>query len=219
MIVVTLAQECDDADMEPKWLEWAKQMQAIAQTGLTYAKDIYDIERYEQLRQLSIDIVSDYSMAGEDKIKLTFASDTGYATPKVDIRAVVFKQDRILLVREKIDGAWSLPGGWADIGLSPSEVAVKEVQEESGYTVTPIRLLAILDKKFHNHPPEPYHIYKMFIQCEIVGGDAQTGIETSAVDFFDEHHLPELSVERNTRKQLQLMFEYHRNPSKAVIVD
>lgn len=205
--------------MELKWLDWAKQIQAIAQTGLTYARDVYDIERYEALRELSIEILSDYTMAGEEKIKLTFASDTGYATPKVDIRAVVFKQNRILLVREKIDGAWSLPGGWADIGLSPSEVAVKEVQEESGYTVQPLRLLAVLDKKFHNHPPEPYHIYKMFIHCEIIGGDAQTGLETSAVGFFEENNLPELSVERNTLKQLQLMFEYNRDPNKKVIVD
>ncbi|MBD3922000.1 NUDIX hydrolase [Paenibacillus sp. PR3] len=205
--------------MELKWLEWTKQIQAIAQTGLTYAKDVYDIERYEALREMSIEILSEYTMVGEEKITLTFASDTGYATPKVDIRAVVFHQDRILLVREKIDGAWSLPGGWADIGLSPSEVAVKEVREESGYTVKPLRLLAVLDKKFHNHPPEPYHIYKMFIQCEIVGGDAQTGIETSAVDFFEENNLPELSVERNTLTQLQLMFEYNRDPNKKIIVD
>jgi ADP-ribose pyrophosphatase len=205
--------------MELKWLEWAKQIQAIAQTGLTYAKDVYDIERYESLRELGIEILSAYTMVSEEKIKLTFASDTGYATPKVDIRAVVFHQNRILLVREKIDGAWSLPGGWADIGLSPSEVAVKEVQEESGYTVKPVRLLAVLDKKFHDHPPEPYHIYKMFIQCEIIGGDAQIGLETSAVDFFEEDNLPELSVERNTLKQLQLMFEYDRNPAKPVIVD
>ncbi|PWW05077.1 ADP-ribose pyrophosphatase YjhB (NUDIX family) [Paenibacillus cellulosilyticus] len=205
--------------MELKWLEWAKQIQAIAQTGLTYAKDVYDIERYEILRELSIDILANYSITSDEKIKLTFASDTGYATPKVDIRAVVFQQGKLLLVREKMDGAWSLPGGWADIGLSPTEVAVKEVREESGYTVRPVRLLAVLDKKFHNHPPEPYHIYKIFIQCEIIGGDAQIGLETSAVDFFEEHNLPELSAERNTLKQLQLMFEYLHNPNKEVIVD
>lgn len=205
--------------MELKWLEWAKQIQAIAQTGLTYTKDIYDIERYEYLRQLSIDILSNYTTINDKKIKLTFASETGYATPKVDIRAVVFKQNKVLLVREKIDGAWALPGGWADIGLSPSEVAVKEVKEESGYTVEPVRLLAVLDKKFHNHPPEPYHVYKFFIHCEIVGGDAQSGIETSAVDFFEENKLPELSTERNTYEQIKLMFEFLHNPHKEVIID
>lgn len=205
--------------MEVKWLEWAKQIQAIAQTGLTYSKDIYDIERYEQLRQLSIETLSGYTYAGTDKIKLTFASDTGYATPKVDVRAVVFQDERILLVREKIDGAWALPGGWADIGLSPSEVAVKEVEEESGYRVKPIRLLAVLDKKFHNHPPEPYHVYKLFVLCEIIGGEALSGIETSEVAFFGMDELPELSQERNTEAQVKTMFQFLSNPNLETILD
>ncbi|RJE88435.1 NUDIX domain-containing protein [Paenibacillus sp. 1011MAR3C5] len=205
--------------MEIKWLEWAKHIQGIAQTGLTYSKDIYDIERYEQLRQLSIDILSSYTEAGTDKIKLTFASDTGYATPKVDVRAVVFQDERILLVREKIDGAWALPGGWADIGLSASEVAVKEVEEESGYHVKPIRLLAVLDKKFHNHPPEPYHVYKLFIRCEIIGGEALSGIETSEVAFFGIDELPELSQERNTEAQVKTMFQFLANPNLETILD
>ncbi|MBB6633151.1 NUDIX hydrolase [Cohnella thailandensis] len=205
--------------MEPKWLEWAKQIQGIAQTGLTYAKDVYDIERYEMLRELSIDILANYTTAGTEKIKLAFASDTGYATAKVDIRAVVFRENKILLVREKIDGAWALPGGWSDIGLSPSEVAVKEVKEESGFTVAPVRLLAVLDKKFHNHPPEPYHVYKFFIRCEIVGGEAQGGLETSEVGFFGENGLPELSKERNTAEQIKRMFEFLRDPAKETILD
>ncbi|RJX39804.1 NUDIX domain-containing protein [Paenibacillus pinisoli] len=205
--------------MEIKWLEWAKGIQAIAQTGLTYSKDVYDIERYEQLRQLSIDILSGYTDAGIDKIKLTFASDTGYATPKVDVRAVVFQDERILLVREKIDGAWSLPGGWADVGLSASEVAVKEVEEESGYLVAPIRLLAVLDKKFHDHPPEPYHVYKMFIQCRIVGGEALSGIETSEVAFYGIDELPQLSLERNTEAQVKTMFQFLYNPNKETMLD
>lgn len=205
--------------MEIKWLEWAKEIQAIAQTGLTYSKDVYDIERYEQLRQLSVDILSGYTDVEPDKIKLTFASDTGYATPKVDVRAVIFQDERILLVREKIDGAWALPGGWADIGLSASEVAVKEVEEESGYIVQPIRLLAVLDKKFHNHPPEPYHVYKLFIQCRIVGGEALSGIETSEVAFFGIDELPELSLERNTEAQVKTMFQFLSNPNQETILD
>ncbi|MFF2885809.1 NUDIX hydrolase [Paenibacillus sp. NPDC057967] len=205
--------------MEIKWLEWAKQIQGIAQTGLTYSKDIYDIERYEQLRQLSIDILSSYTDTGTDKIKLTFASDTGYATPKVDVRAVVFRDEQILLVREKLDGAWALPGGWADIGLSPSEVAVKEAAEESGYLVKPLRLLAVLDKKFHEHPPEPYHVYKLFILCEIVGGEALSGIETSEVAFFGIDELPELSQERNTEAQVKSMFQYLINPDQEIVLD
>ncbi|MEC0123235.1 NUDIX hydrolase [Paenibacillus pabuli] len=205
--------------MDMKWLEWAKQIQAIAQTGLTYAKDVYDIERYEELRRISIDILANYTSVNKEKIALTFANDSGYATPKVDIRGVVFRGNKILLVREKIDGAWALPGGWGDIGLSPSEVAVKEIKEESGFDVVPIRLLAILDKKFHGHPPEPYHVYKMFIQCNIVGGTAEIGVETSAVEFFSLDELPELSLERNTVEQVKTMFEFLDQPDKEVILD
>ena len=205
--------------MEHKWLEWVKQMQAIAQTGLTYAKDVYDIERYEMLRDMSVDILANYSSVGKEKIALTFASDSGYTTPKVDIRGVVFRDGKILMVQEKRDGEWALPGGWADIGLSPTEIAVKEVKEESGFDVAPVRLLAVLDKKCHNHPPEPYHVYKMFILSEIVGGSALPGIETTAAEFFELGNLPPLSIERNTQKQIALMFEFLRDPHKETIVD
>lgn len=205
--------------MEPKWLTWAKEIQAIAQTGLTYAKDVYDIERYQALRELSVDILANYSFESRERIRLSFADEGGYSTPKVDIRGVVFQEGKILLVREKLDGKWALPGGWADIGLSPSEVVVKEINEESGFQTEAIRLLAVLDKKFHNHPPEPYHIYKFFILCQIVGGEAAEGVETSGVSFFGEEELPELSEERNTKEQLQTMFNYLRNPEKVVILD
>ena len=205
--------------MEQKWLTWAKEIQAIAQTGLTYAKDVYDIERYQALRELSVDILANYTFESKERIRLSFASEGGYSTPKVDIRGVVFQEDRILLVREKLDGKWALPGGWGDIGLSPSEVVVKEIGEESGFETEAIRLLAVLDKKFHNHPPEPYHVYKFFILCRIVGGEALQGVETSEVSFFAEDELPELSLERNTSEQIETMFEYLRNPEKVVILD
>ncbi|WP_336786474.1 NUDIX hydrolase [Paenibacillus sp. MMO-177] len=205
--------------MEPKWLEWAKQMQAIAQTGLTYATDVYDIERYEALRQMSIEILAEYTSVSHEQIALAFASDKGYATPKTDIRAVVFRDNKILLVREKMDGGWSMPGGWSDIGYSPKEIAVKETKEEAGYDTAAVRLLAVLDKKFHHHPPSPYHVYKMFILCEIIGGQAEAGVETSDVGFFGIDELPELSIERNTAEQVRLMFEYLQNPNKEVILD
>nr|WP_246627570.1 NUDIX hydrolase [Paenibacillus solanacearum] len=202
-----------------RWLEWAKQIQAISQTGLSYVKDVYDKERYEALRELSVEIMQHYTQVGTDGIRMTFANERGYATPKVDVRGVVFRDNRILLVREKADGAWSLPGGWADIGHSPTEVAVKEIHEEAGYRTEPVRLLAVLDKKFHDHPPEPYHIYKIFIQCAIVGGEAAGGVETSEVRFFGEDELPPLSLERNTAKQIKTMFEFLRNPEKQAILD
>jgi ADP-ribose pyrophosphatase YjhB (NUDIX family) len=204
---------------EVKWLDWAKQIQSIAQIGLTYAKDVYDLERYEALRQISVDIVENYTSVGSDIIHLSFANEKGYATPKVDVRGVVFENNKILLVKEKIEGSWSLPGGWGDIGYSPSEVVVKEIKEESGFEAEPLRLLAVLDKKFHSHPPTPYHIYKIFIQCRIIGGHALSGVETSDVEFFEEHELPELSTERNTEKQIKTMFEFLKDPTKQVILD
>ncbi|WP_110934562.1 NUDIX hydrolase [Paenibacillus bouchesdurhonensis] len=205
--------------MTPKWLEWAKQIQALAQTGLAYTKDVYDAERYELLREISVDILDSYTTVDREIIELSFANERGYATPKVDIRGVVFKDNKVLLVREKHDGGWALPGGWGDIGLSPSEVAVKEIKEEAGYEVRPVRLLAVLDKKFHQHPPEPYHVYKIFIQCEIVGGEAAAGLETNGVAFYEENHLPQLSLQRNTEEQIKTMFGFLRNPDQPTIVD
>ncbi len=205
--------------IDPKWLEWAKQIQALAQTGLAYTKDVYDAERYEALREISIDIMNRYTTVDREIVELSFANERGYATPKVDIRGVVFEDNKILLVQEKLDGDWALPGGWGDIGLSPTEVAVKEIKEESGYEVKPVRLLAVLDKKFHHHPPEPYHVYKFFIQCEIVGGEAAEGLETSGVAFFEETQLPKLSLQRNTEEQIKLMFQFLEYPDKPAIVD
>jgi len=205
--------------MQLKWLEWAKQIQAISQAGLAYSKDIYDIERFEMLREMSVDILREYTDVETDKIKSLFANETGYATPKVDIRGVIMRDDKILLVREKIDGAWALPGGWADIGLSPKEVVVKEVKEESGLDVQPVRILAILDKKFHDHPPAASHVYKLFLLCEIVGGELRAGMETSEVGFFAGDCLPELSAERNTVKQVKKMIEMIRIDDREVLLD
>jgi ADP-ribose pyrophosphatase YjhB (NUDIX family) len=205
--------------MQLKWLEWAKQIQSISQAGLEYSKDIYDLERFELLRKLSIDILREYTDVEEEKVKTLFASESGYATPKVDVRGVIFKNDKILLVKERIDGAWALPGGWADIGLSPKEVAVKEVKEESGLDVKPLTLLGILDKKFHDHPPSAWHVYKMFILCEIIGGQLISGMETLQVEFFNEDNLPQLSTERNTEKQIKWLFEVMKNNKKEVMLD
>lgn len=205
--------------MEPKWLDWAKQLQSIAQAGLTYSKDVYDLERFELIRNLSVEILSKQTDMDMTVIKDLFASETGYATPKVDIRAVVFKNNKILMVKEKTDGDWALPGGWADIGLTPSEVAVKEVKEESGLDVKAIKLLGVLDKKCHPHPPSLYHVYKIFIHCEIIGGQLMAGIETSAVKFFDENELPALSIARNTKTQIDMAFKNFNNPEEPVYFD
>lgn len=205
--------------MELYWLEIAKKLQAMAQSGLAYSNNQYDTERYEELRNISADIMAKYTGMKIEKIKDLFCNETGYQTPKVDIRSVVFKDNKILMVREKLDGAWALPGGWADIGLTPGEIAAKETKEEAGLDVKPIKLLAVFDKKCHLHPPSPYHVYKLFIMCEIIGGTMEAGMETSAVGFFEINKLPELSVERNTEAQIIAMFEFLDNPSKETLFD
>ncbi|MED3928716.1 NUDIX hydrolase [Priestia megaterium] len=205
--------------MEHKWLDWAKQLQSLAQAGLAYSKDIYDVERFELIRNISVEMLSQQTGMEMTVIKDLFASETGYATPKVDIRAVIFKDNKILMVKENSDGSWSLPGGWADIGLTPSEVAVKEVKEESGFDVKAVKLLAVMDMKCHPHPPSPFHIYKMFIQCEVIGGQPMKGVETSAVEFFAENKLPPLSIARNTQTQIEMAFKHLYNPKEPVYFD
>ncbi|KRE40591.1 NUDIX hydrolase [Paenibacillus sp. Soil724D2] len=206
--------------MNIPWLEWAKEIQAISQAGLTYGENGYDLERYEALRKISVEMMSYFSETPIDKVTALFASDTGYQTPKVDIRAVVLRENKLLLVKERADGAWALPGGWADIGLTPSEVAVKETREEAGYEVKPVRLLAVFDKKRHAHPPSANHVYKMFILCELVGGEAlEAGLETTGAQFFGESELPPLSVERNTAEQLMRMFELARDHTAQTLLD
>lgn len=205
--------------MSLQWLEWAKKIQALSQAGLTFSKDIYDIERYEELRNISAEMMSQQTELEMTKIKDLFTNETGYQTPKVDVRGVVFKNNEILMVKENIDHKWAIPGGFCDIGLSPSENIIKEIKEESGYDVMPVRLLALLDKNKHPHPPEPYHYYKIFILCEIIGGEATVGVETNNVQFFSQHNLPPLSTNRNTMSQLNLLFEFLHTPEKKTIFD
>jgi len=201
------------------WLLLAKKLQSIARAGLTYSDNPYDINRYEQLQQLTAEILHHYTGTDMDKISDLIRSEKGYLTPKVDVRGVIFRDDEILLVREKVDGNWSVPGGWADVGLTPFEVAEKEVWEETGLTVKAIRLLAVLDKKCHDHPPDLFHVYKLFVLCEETGGALSGGLETSEAGFFTRDNLPSLSKNRITRDQIDLLFEYKNNPDKETICD
>jgi ADP-ribose pyrophosphatase YjhB (NUDIX family) len=199
-----------------QWLDLARQLQSIAQAGLSYSKDIYDLERFEQVKTLAKSVINEYSGMEMERISKILDQEDGYLTPKVDVRGVVFRNDRILMVKETIDGCWSLPGGWADVGLTASEVVVKEVFEESGLEVRAGRLLAVLDKKCHPHPPDLYYVYKLFFLCEEMGGSLQKGMESSEVKFFPRNRLPELSVGRNTVNQVDMMFELKNNPGEVV---
>ena len=199
-----------------KWLEIAQNLQSIAQAGLTYTEGKYDVERYEQIMQLSKDILSDYSDIHMEKLHEIFKLEKGYLTPKVDVRAAIFRDNEILLVKETTDGKWALPGGWADVGLTASEVVVKEVKEESGLEVRAEKLLAVFDKKCHPHPPELYYVYKLFFLCKEIGGKLKIGMETSDLGFFGLNGLPELSTNRNTFSQIELMFDLKNNPAETL---
>jgi ADP-ribose pyrophosphatase YjhB (NUDIX family) len=196
------------------WTRWCARLQALAQTGLTFARDPYDVERYKELREIAAQMFAAGAQAELPELRRWLQTDTGYATPKVDVRGVVFRDGKILLVRERSDGLWTLPGGWADVGESPAENVVREVREETGFETRVTKLLAVFDRALHPHePPFPFHVYKIFLRCEITGGVAGESSETSEVAFFGEAELPELSLTRITPWQIRRMFEHSREES------
>ena len=199
--------------MHPKWLELARRFQALAQTGLAYCKDPYDKERYEELLHLAAELMATGADIG-DAIPILdlMKHESGYATPKIDVRAAVFDDGQILLVKERKDGLWTLPGGWADVGESPSVAAIREVKEESGYDVVVRKLAAVYDRDKHGHPPMAHHVYKLFFVCDVCGGAPVDTLETSGVDFFLEDEVPPLSLSRVTALQVKHMFGHYRNP-------
>jgi ADP-ribose pyrophosphatase YjhB (NUDIX family) len=206
--------------MKFHWLHIAKEIQSIAQAGLTFSDNKYDIDRYNQLRELSVKIMHEFTDIPSEKIYHLFAHEEGYQTPKVDIRSVVFRNDKILMVQESADGLWSLPGGWADVNYSPFEIAAKEVLEEAGIDVIPFKLLAVFDKmKDPEHLPDKYHVYKIFIHCKDSGQEVKTGIETTSVNWFDRNNIPPLSLPRITPYQIKMMFEFQDNPMKVAMCD
>jgi ADP-ribose pyrophosphatase YjhB (NUDIX family) len=203
----------DEGPSGPQWLRWIKRLQAIAQDGLTYSNEDYDLGRYEQLRELASEMLAAHSTGTLEEARDLLALETGPATPKVDVRAVVFKADRILLVKEPDEAGWSVPGGWADVGESPSEASARETLEESGYRVEPVKLLAAYDRDRRGHPPMAYHVYKLVYLCEILDEEPLFGVDTDGARFFGEQEIPELSVTRVTRAQISRFFEQHRDPS------
>ena len=193
-------------------LDLIRKIQALAQTGLHYARDPFDRERYEELTEIVSRLIESHGSDPAPKIASLLAAERGYATPKVDVRGLVFRNDRVLLVRERSDGCWTVPGGWADVNLSPAACVEKEVREESGFTVRATKLLAVHDRLKHDHPPEFFHSYKLFFRCEITGGEARPSVETSEVGFYGLEDLPSLSTPRITLEQLKRMFDHHRQP-------
>ena len=192
--------------MEDQILEWAKELQSIAQAGLFYGRDVFDRERYQRIREIAARMLSMRADLPMDKVVEVFCSDTGYQTPKVDSRAAVFRDGRILLVREN-DGRWSLPGGWCEYNLAPAENAVKEAKEEAGVDVTVKKLIAVHDKNKHNPKPYLFSVIKIFYLCELIGGKFAPNIETSASGFFSLEELPPLAEEKCSEEQVRMCLE------------
>jgi len=201
--------------MEPQWLRWARELQAIAQIGQTFAgHSHFDRERYERVQQIAAEMLAGGAGLDLPTVVAFFEAERGYATPKVDVRGVVFDGERLLLVRETSDGLWTLPGGWADVNESPAAATVREVREESGVETRAAKLLAVYDRSLHEHEPAfPYHVYKLYFRCDIVGGQPAGSIETSEAAYFPEDDLPPLSRSRVTDRQLRRMFEHYRHPN------
>lgn len=201
-------------------LEYAKRLKTISHLGLTYAKDEYDKERYTELETISLALTEQLTGEPVEKLSLYFSGTKEYITPKVDIRAVIFNEKgELLLVKEKADGRWSLPGGWADIGYSPKEVAVKEVYEETGLHAEAVKLLAVLDKRCHPHPPALDYVYKIFIQCRVTGGEWTEAFDILDKGYFAQNNIPPLSMERVLPQQIDLVFEFLHNPHKEPVFD
>jgi ADP-ribose pyrophosphatase YjhB (NUDIX family) len=194
-----------------KILEWARQVQAIAQNGLVFTRDPFDRERFLQLQQLVSGILSSELDLSEGQVRKLWSHDTGYATPKVDSRGCIFDGDTVLLVRERSDGKWTLPGGWVDINDAPAAAVEREIFEESGYRAKAVKLAALVDKNnpAHGHPPGLHHIYKLFFLCELTGGAPAISNETDGVDFFPVTSLPELSTGRTTQSEILRMHQHY----------
>lgn len=197
-------------DQKEQWLEWAVELQSLAQAGIFYGKDPYDRERYERIREIAAEMVSCKSGLSLETVKHLFCSEAGYQTPKLDTRAAIFQGDRILLVHEA-NGTWALPGGWVDVNVSVAENTVKEVKEEAGLDVRVKRVIAVQDREKHNRPVYAYKVCKIFLQCEVLGGAFVPNIETTGFDYFGLDELPRLAEEKNNREQIEMCFQAMRS--------
>jgi ADP-ribose pyrophosphatase YjhB (NUDIX family) len=188
-----------------QWLTWSREIYSLAQAGLTYSTNEFDLDRYRRLQGISAEIIASQSDLEKAEVLESFSMQSGYATPKVDVRAAVIRDGRILLVQERADGRWSMPGGWADLGDSPSAMVMREVWEESGFKVRVKKVIAVYDGD-RIQPMEFYHSYKLVFLCKIIGGEARISYETLAVDFFEPANLPELSLLRTSQRMIEEAF-------------
>ena len=203
---------------EQKWLDWAVELQSLAQSALYYCKDKFDIERFERIREISAEMLSEVSGLPIEKVKEIFCNEVGFQTPKLDCRAAIFKEDKILLVQEN-NKTWSLPGGWVDVDQSVKQNTIKEVKEEAGLDVTADRVIAVQDREKHNLPIYAYKVCKVFVQCSVIGGAFQENIETIQSRYFSLDELPPLAEEKNTKEQIEMCFQAYHSKNWETMFD
>ncbi len=201
------------------WLELAREIQALSQTGLAFNNDEYNIQRYQRLMEIAAEIVGHYTVLEKEELLQNFLAQPGYATPKIDVRGAIFRDNKILLVQERTDLRWAMPGGWADVGENPSAMVEREVREESGFLVKAKKVIAVYDANRDGRPMQFYHAYKIIFLCEIYGGKATPSNETLAVDFFSLNTLPPLSSSRTNLRHLNEVFEHYQNPERFAAFD
>ncbi len=203
----------------PRWFAWAREIQALSQTGYHYAENDYQKERYQRLVEIAAEMMSEYTDIDQDRILELYLSQTGYATPRVDVRGAVFMDGKLLMVRERQDGGWTLPGGWADVGDVPSQAVEREVLEEAGFRVKAQRVVGVYDAN-RTGPLELFHAFKVVFLCELLGGEASPSLETSEVAFFHAYELPEfLSGERTKPKHIADAFACLHDPNLPSVFD
>ena len=194
-----------------KWLKWAIEIQSLAQAGLTYTDNVYDIERYERLREIAAEIIEEKSNISLEKVKDLFCNENGYQTPKIDTRAAIFKDEKILLTHEN-NGTWSLPGGWCDVLESVASNTIKEVKEETGLDVQTIKIIAVQDRNKHNKPIYAYGVCKIFVLCNVIGGEFIENIETTEIKYFSLDEIPNnLAEEKTNNEQIEMCFKAYKD--------
>lgn len=204
---------------DPQWLKWARELQALSQIGLTFSKNEHEVKNFQRLAEIAAEMVQ--ARTGYDSAELLerFAAQPGYATAKIDVRGAVVREGKILLVQERTDQRWCMPGGWADVGEVPSAMVAREVLEESGFTVRPTKVAGVFDANREGRPMEFFHAYKIVFLCDILSGKPRTSIETQGVDFFDFDQLPELSPNRTSTRHLEEVRAHLKDPSRPAAFD
>lgn len=204
--------------METKWIEWAREIYSLSQAGLTYSKNEFDLERYKRLQEITAEMIENQSGLSKESVLQSFSMQAGYVTPKIDVRGAIIRENKILLIQEKADGKWAMPGGWADLGDAPASVAEREVWEESGYRVKAEKVVAVIDAN-RIKPMEFYHAFKIIFLCKLIGGEPQISHETLAVDFFELNNIPSLSIYRTNENMLKEVFEHIKDPARPTYFD